>query len=87
LQKYTLAANATGGKQKKPPSRGGARNLFFFSLLEGGNHANLYKNLIKIQMFNVNLGTGARPLPPPVSAPAAKCSWGAANRLFNRREV
>ena len=53
-------------------TRGGARNLFF-SLLGGANHANLYKNLIKIQMFNVNLGTigGARPLPaPPISAPA-----------------
>jgi len=37
-------------------SRGGARNLFF-SLLGGANHTNLYKKLIKIQMFNVNLGT------------------------------
>ena len=34
---------------------GGARNLFF-SLLGGTNHTNLYKNLIKIQIFNVNLG-------------------------------
>ena len=38
-----------------PTTRGGARNLFF-SLLWGANHTNLYKNLIKIQIFNVNLG-------------------------------
>ena len=45
--------------------RGGARNLFF-SLLGEANHANLYKNLIKIQIFNVNLGSiGTGPCPPP----------------------
>ena len=48
---------------------GGAINLFFL-LLERVNHTNLYKNLIKIQIFNVNLGAieRARPL-PPVYAP------------------
>ena len=28
-----------------------------FSLLGEANHTNLYKNLIKIQMFNINLGS------------------------------
>jgi len=30
---------------------------FVFLLLGEANHTNLYKNLIKIQMFNINLGT------------------------------
>ena len=51
--------------------RGRVRNLFFF-IIRGANHANLYKKLIKIQIFNINLGAiggraGAR---PPVYAPA-----------------
>ena len=50
--------------------RGGARNLIFF-IIKGANHANLYKNLIKIQIFNVNLGAiggqaPARPLSTPL---------------------
>jgi len=50
---------------------GGAINLFFL-LLERVNHTNLYKNLIKIQISNVNLGAiGARPLPAPLSTPLA----------------
>ena len=41
-----------------------------FFIIRGANHANLYKNLIKIQMFNINLGTiGGRPLPAPLSSP------------------
>ena len=44
--------------------RGGARNLFFF-IIRGGNHANLYKNLIKIQIFNVNLGAIGGQAPAP----------------------
>ena len=43
--------------------RGGARN--FFSLLGG----NLYKNLIKIQMFNINLKIIGGPGPCPPSPP------------------
>ena len=41
---------------------------FIFLLLGGANHTNLYKNLIKIQMFNVNLETieGQAPLSPPL---------------------
>ena len=44
---------------------------FVFFIIRGANHTNLYKNLIKIQMFNINLGTirGARPLPAPLSPP------------------
>ena len=38
----------------------------FFSLLGVANHANLYKNLIKIQMFNVNLRTIDGPDPSPL---------------------
>jgi len=47
-------------------ARGGARNLFF-SLLGGANHINLYKNLIKFQIYNAKLGTigGPGPCPPP----------------------
>ena len=59
------------GVEKPVVSRVGARKLFF-SLLRETNHANLYKNLIKFQISNVNLGTigGARPLSaPPVYAP------------------
>ena len=49
----------------------GRSQEFVFFIIRGGNHANLYKNLIKIQIFNVNLGAmGGRPLPaPPVYAP------------------
>ena len=51
-------------------ARGGASNLFFL-LLGEANHTNLYKKLIKIQMFNVNLGTigGLGPCPPPCLRP------------------
>ena len=48
----------------------GRSQEFFFSLLGGANHTNLYKNLIKIQMFNVNLRTIEGPGSSPVSAPA-----------------
>ena len=49
----------------------GRSQEFVFFIIRGANHANLYKNLIKIQIFNVNLGTigGPGPCPPPVSAP------------------
>ena len=56
-------------------ARSGASNLIFF-IIRGANHANLYKNLIKIQIFNVNLGTiggqaPGRPLSPPLAAALA----------------
>ena len=49
----------------------GRSQKFIFFIIRGANYANLYKNLIKIQIFNVNLGTigGPGPCPPPVSAP------------------
>ena len=58
-------------KRTLPIHRGGARKLFF-PLLEGANHTNLYKNLIKFQISNINLGTigGQAPIRPPGYAPA-----------------
>ena len=58
-------------KRTLPIHRGGARKLFF-PLLEGANHTNLYKNLIKFKISNVNLGTigGQAPVRPPGYAPA-----------------
>ena len=43
----------------------GRSQEFIFSLLGGASHTNLYKNLIKIQIFNVNLGTIGGQAPPP----------------------
>jgi len=57
------------GVEKPVVSRVGARKLFFF-IIRGANHANLYKNLIKFQISNVNLGTIGGPSPcPPLSTP------------------
>ena len=52
-------------------SPGAEPGICFFFIIRGGNHANLYKNLIKIQIFNVNLGAigGPGPCPPPLSTP------------------
>ena len=49
---------------------GVARNLFF-SLLGGRNYANLFKNLIKFQIFDEKLGTigGLGPWASPVVMP------------------
>jgi len=35
--------------------QGRSQEFIFFSLLGGANHTNLYKKIIKIQMFNINL--------------------------------
>ena len=53
------------------PVRAGAEpGIYFFSLFERVNYINLYKNLIKIQMFNINLKTiGGQALPAPLSPP------------------
>ena len=42
-----------------------------FFIIRGGNHINLYKNIIKFQIYNAKLGTieGARPLPAPLATP------------------
>jgi len=51
----------------------GVEPEIYFFIIRGGNHANLYKNLIKIQIFNINLGAiggGQAPARPPVYAPA-----------------
>jgi hypothetical protein len=49
----------------------GAEPEIYFFIIRGANYANLYKNLIKIQIFNVNLGTigGPGPCPPPCVCP------------------
>ena len=46
----------------------GAEPDIYFFIIRGANYANLYKNLIKIQIFNVNLGArgGQAPARPPV---------------------
>ena len=65
-----LSSQTTCSQDPTLHFRGGVRNLFFL-LLGEANHANLYKNLIKIQIFNINLGIIGGPGPcPPVSAPA-----------------
>ena len=50
----------------------------FFFIIRGANHANLYKNLIKFQISNVNLGTIGEPspCPPPGYAPGHLCRVG-----------
>ena len=55
------------------PKQGRSQEFVFFFIIRGTNHANLYKNLIKIQIFNVNLGAIGGPGPcPPVYAPERK---------------
>ena len=57
---------------RQRPCLQGRSQEFVFFIIRGTNYTNLYKNLIKIQMFNINLGTigGQAPARPPVSAPA-----------------
>jgi len=48
----------------------GRRQKFVFFIIRGANHINLYKKLIKFQIYNVKLGTiGGRPLPAPLATP------------------
>ena len=65
----------------------GRSQEFVFFIIRGANHANLYKNLIKIQIFNVNLGVigGPGPCPPPVYAPDEGGS-GRRRQERNRRQ-
>ena len=51
--------------------RGRCQEFIFFSLLRGGNYANLFKNLIKFQIFDEKLGTivGLGPWASPVVMP------------------
>ena len=53
------------------PLHSGRSQEFIFFIIRGANHANLYKNLIKIQIFNVNLRAigGPGPCPPPCLRP------------------
>ena len=50
--------------------RQGRRQEFIFLLLRGANHINLYKNLIKFQIYNAKLGTIGEAPAPPSYAPA-----------------
>jgi hypothetical protein len=83
---HRLIASGVGLCGSDGSSLGWSRE-FVFLLLEKTNHINLYKNLIKIQIFNINLGTiGDRPLPTPlVSAPA--CSMHDCSMRSQRRMI
>ena len=68
----------------------GRSQEFVFFIIRGDNHANLYKNLIKIQIFNVNLGAigRARPLPaPPYLRPCDQESRAKDRRRRRRHEL
>ena len=48
---------------------GRSQEFVLFFIIRGANHINLYKNLIKFQIYNAKLGTEGRPLPAPLATP------------------
>ena len=66
----TIEACNNGGVTRRDHGQGRSQEFVFF-IIRGANHINLYKNLIKFQIYNAKLGTigGPGPCPPPSYAP------------------
>ena len=53
----------------------GRSQEFVFFIIRGANYINLYKNLMKFQIYNVKLGTiGGQAPAPPSYAPASRAA-------------